>query len=299
MRLGIIPNLSKENIGDAVLAFIKKLDEYDIPFVLSSDLLNGNYSIQDERLNLDFLENDKLCAKCDMIVSIGGDGTMLSSAYIARTTKTPLLGINFGKLGFLAEFDFSELDKLVRDIKENNIVIEDRITLEAICKCEQDEYLYAVNDIVIDRGRWPKMIEMTLKVDDDYVSTFSADGIIIATPTGSTGYSLSTGGPIVSPKAKAITLSPISPHTLTMRPLVLSSDQQITVEVSSHYSSVQVNCDGQRVNYYKPPFSIKVFKSEYPLKLVHSKSTNYFEILRQKLYWGLDVRSKNFQRKDK
>ena len=291
MTIGIIPNLSKANIDTAVLALINKLDEYGIDFILSSDLLNSDISIDDERLNLDFLENEKLCSNSDMIISIGGDGTMLNTAFIAKDSGTPLLGINFGKLGFLAEFDISEVDRLVKDIKENNITIEERITFDAKCFGKDEEYLYAVNDIVIDRGRWPKMIEMTLKVDDDYVSTFSADGIIIATPTGSTGYSLSTGGPIVSPKAKAVTLCPISPHTLTMRPLVLSSEQKITVEVSSHYSSVQVNCDGQRVNYYKPPVSIEVVKSSHPLKLVHSKSTNYFEILRQKLYWGLDIRA--------
>ncbi len=299
MTIGIIPNLGKENIVEAVTSLLKKLDEYEVNYILSSDMLNGEYSIEDEKLHLEFLENEKLCRSCDMIVSIGGDGTMLNTAYIARNSGAPLLGINFGKLGFLAEFDFAELDKLVADLKNNNLVIEDRITFDAVCYCMNEEKLYAVNDIVIDRGRWPKMIEMTVKIDNDYVSTFSADGIIIATPTGSTGYSLSTGGPIVSPKAKAITISPISPHMLTMRPLVLSSEQKITVEVFSHYSSVQVNCDGQRVNYYKPPVVIEIVKSDMPLKLVHSKSTNYFEILRQKLFWGLDVRSNSMKGRER
>ncbi|RMD50755.1 MAG: NAD(+)/NADH kinase [Ignavibacteria bacterium] len=295
MKIGIIPNLGKENIKEALMKLIKKLDEYQLEFAVSSDILNSEISIAEERIDLDFLENEKLCSNCDIIISIGGDGTMLNTAYYARKYGTPILGINFGKLGFLAEYDFNDLDRLVKDVKENNFVVEDRITLDAICQCENEEELFAINDIVIDRGRWPKMIELTLKVDDDYVSTFSADGIIISTPTGSTGYSLSTGGPIVNPKAKAITISPISPHTLTMRPLVLSSDQKITVEVSSHYSSVQVNCDGQRVNYYKPPVKIELFKSKYPLRLVHSKNTNYFDILRQKLFWGLDLRRREEQ----
>jgi NAD+ kinase len=136
------------------------------------------------------------------------------------------------------------------------------------------------------------MIELTIKVDNDYVSTFSADGIIVATPTGSTGYSLSTGGPIVNPKADAITISPISPHTLTMRPLVLSSNQKIEIQVRSP-ELVQVSCDGQRVHYFDSPVTLEIFKSNKPVRLIHSTKTNYFEILRNKLYWGLDIRKNN------
>ena len=135
------------------------------------------------------------------------------------------------------------------------------------------------------------MIELKLQVDDDYVTTFSADGIIIATPTGTTGYSLSAGGPIVSPAADAIVVNPISPHTLTMRPLVLSSKQKIIVTVDSPYKTIQINTDGQRVHYYKPPSTIEIYKSDIPLKLVHTNKTNYFETLRNKLYWGLDIRN--------
>jgi NAD+ kinase len=137
------------------------------------------------------------------------------------------------------------------------------------------------------------MIEISIKIDNEYVATFSADGIIIATPTGSTGYSLSTGGPIVNPKTEAITLSPISAHTLTMRPLVISSNQVITIEAKSLFQDVQIICDGQRVNYLKSPSEIKISKSNNDLQLVHNCDKHYFEILRKKLYWGLDVRAQN------
>jgi NAD+ kinase len=165
------------------------------------------------------------------------------------------------------------------------------MVLEGYNLLQPEKKILAINDIVIDKGRWPKMIELTIKVDEDYVSTFAADGIIIASPTGSTGYSLSTGGPIISPKTRAIVLSPISPHTLTMRPLVLSDDQRIRISFRSAHSTVQVNCDGQRVYYYEPPATIEIYKSSLPVKLIHTKSTNYFEILRRKLYWGLDIRT--------
>lgn len=134
------------------------------------------------------------------------------------------------------------------------------------------------------------MIELAVWVDGEYVTTLDADGLIIATPTGSTGYSISTGGPIVSPKADVITLSPISPHSLTVRPLVLPSNQEIVIRANSLYKEISVSCDGQRVYVYPPPLEIKIKKSERSLKIIHSSLTNYFETLRNKLLWGVDVR---------
>jgi len=228
----------------------------------------------------------------DVIVSLGGDGTMLHTAYELRGSRAPLLGLNLGKLGFLAEFEMKDVPSLVKELKENTYVIEERMTLCGFNVDERNLELVAINDLVIDKGRWPKMIELTIKVDNDYVSTFSADGIIVATPTGSTGYSLSTGGPIVNPKADAITISPISPHTLTMRPLVLSSNQKVEIQVRSP-ELVQVSCDGQRVHFYNSPLTLEISKSNKPIRLIHSRETNYFEILRNKLYWGLDIRKNN------
>lgn len=291
MKLGIIPNTKKENIVHVVKMLLEKLDANGLDFSISDEMfsiLKKPTGIFDKT---EFQKREEIFKESDIIVSIGGDGTMLTAAIEARKTGTPLLGVNFGKLGFLAEFDVNNLDQLIKDLKEDNYYIEERMTLQAECLEDKSKNLFAINDIVIDKGGWPKMIEITMKVDEDYVSTFSADGIIIATPTGTTGYSLSTGGPIVNPKAKAITLSPISPHTLTMRPLVLSSDQKITISVNSQHTSVQVNCDGQRVNYYEPPATFEITKSAQTMKLVHTKSTNYFQILRSKLFWGLDIRN--------
>lgn len=139
------------------------------------------------------------------------------------------------------------------------------------------------------------MIELTIFVDDEYVTTFAADGLIVATPTGSTGYSLSVGGPILSPNIDAIALCPISPHSLTMRPLVLPSKGKISIKAESLHTKLQINCDGQRVMEFAPPLDIVISTSEKPLKLIHMNSSNYFEILRSKLLWGLDVR-KNMHR---
>lgn len=287
MIIGIVANTSKKNVFDIVEKLAAKIEEYGLSFFISDTLVEiNNNHIPTEK----FLSNEELFHKSTIVLSIGGDGTMLHTAYDARYYSTPLLGVNFGKLGFLAEFDINNMDRIIRDLKEDEYEISQRLALEGRVTSNSECELYAVNDFVIDKGRWPKMIKITIIVDDEYVSTISADGIIIATPTGSTGYSLSVGGPIISPKTNAIVLSPISPHTLTMRPLVISSKQKIKLKVESEHNSIQLNSDGQRVNDFETPVEFEFGMSSNPVKLVHTKAANYFEILRNKLYWGIDVR---------
>jgi len=293
MILGIIPNISKPNMASIIDELTQKLIKENVDFVLSSSVKTmENYSNKNLG-GVDLYDNNEIADHCDLVISIGGDGTLLQTAYDTRQSSTPLLGLNYGKLGFLAEFDLNKIDELIQHLKNNDLIIEKRNTLDAICTSEKSEKLYAVNDVVIDRGNYPKMIEITILIDDEYVATYSADGIIIATPTGSTGYSLSTGGPIVNPKTESITLSPISPHTLTMRPLVISSYQKVTIKATSPYKNVQVICDGQRVNYFEPEAIVEITRSKHDLRLVHKSKEHYYEILRKKLYWGIDIRANN------
>jgi NAD+ kinase len=294
MILGIIGNITKENLCEVVSTLIEHLQNNGFDFILC-DTLSKQIKCEERK----FMPLKKLAEKSDMLISIGGDGTLLNTAYTALQYDKPVLGVNLGKLGFLAEIDINEMDSFINDLRNNNFTIEDRMILTAERKDKTDESLFAVNDFVIGKGAWPKMIELTIKVDDEYVTSYSADGLIIATPTGSTGYSLSAGGPIVSPKTEVITLSPISAHTLTMRPLVLPGNQKIEVIVQSQHSSVNLNCDGQRVIKYKPPIELQISKYIKSLKLVHTSSASYFEILRKKLYWGLDARLNNFNDRKK
>ena len=290
MLIGIIANITKDNVFSVVSSFIKELKKNDLEYLLTKTLMEDkdNIIIKNDE---DFLSDDKeIYEKSDLIISIGGDGTMLTTAYHALTYDKPVLGLNLGKLGFLAEVDISQMDIIIKDIKEGNYQVQERMVLTADCDTIHGEKLIAINDIVIDKSGWPKMIEITAEVDGEYVSTFSADGVIIATPIGSTGYSLSTGGPVVSPLARAITLSPISPHSLTMRPLVLSSEQEIIIKADSPHNEIQISCDGQRVYHIPPPLEIKIVKSEKPFKLIHTSVTTYFETLRNKLLWGIDIR---------
>jgi len=290
MIVGIIANITKENVLNVVLSFITKLRKEKIDYLLTNSILEEKGKLK-LKIDKDFIsEDDEIYNKSDLIISIGGDGTMLATAYKAHIFDKPVLGLNLGKLGFLVETDVAQMDSIIDLIKKKNYTIEERMVLSGICIAHQTGELIAVNDLVIEKGGWPKMIELTAWVDDEYVTTFSADGLIVATPTGSTGYSLSTGGPIIAPTAKAITLSPISPHSLTVRPLVLSSEQLIKLRADSPHKEVQVSCDGQRVFYFPPPFEITIKKSERPLKLIKTSLTTYFETLRNKLLWGIDVR---------
>jgi len=294
LNLGIIPNTSKENVIHVVELLLSKLENRNFQCTFSNDF--NRLVSENELLNKhEFLSNKELFSNNDLIVSIGGDGTFLASSYDGREYGTPMLGINFGKLGFLAEYEINNLDRLIDELEKGEYKIEERMTLGGECSDGDEKSLFAINDIVIDKGHWPKMIDLELRVDDKYVSTFSADGIIISTPTGSTGYSLSVGGPIVNPIAKVITISPISPHTLTMRPLVIGDNQKITVTVKSDQNKVHVNCDGQRVSHYSSPKKFSIYSSKTPIKLLRTKSTSYYDTLRNKLYWGVDVRKINFK----
>ena len=290
MLIGIIANITKENVFEVVSSFTSKLRKEKINYILTKSIAEEKGKLK-LKIDEDFLtEDEEVYEKSDIIISIGGDGTMLATAYKAHSFDKPVLGLNLGKLGFLVETDVSQMDSVISLLKKKKYTIEERMVLTGVCDIPRCDRLIAVNDLVVEKGGWPKMIELTAWVDDEYVTTFSADGLIVATPTGSTGYSLSTGGPIIAPTAKAITLSPISPHSLTVRPLVLSSEQVIKLRADSPHREVQVSCDGQRVFYFPPPFEITIKKSERPLKLIKTSLTTYFETLRNKLLWGVDVR---------
>ena len=290
MIIGIIANTTKRKVFSVISDLMKTLNENGFDFLLSDDIQKHKKYLDVKINDNKFFDEDKLCKKSDLIVSIGGDGTMLATAYHAQFYNKPVIGVNLGKLGFLVDADIDQLGIFIEELKSKKYSIEERMVIEGECLGHKIEKLYAVNDIVFDKGGWPKMIELTIMVDGEYVTTFAADGLIAATPTGSTGYSISVGGPIVSPKADVITLSPVSPHSLSIRPLVLPSSQEIIIRADSLHKEVHVNCDGQRVFSFTPPLEVKITKSKRPLKLIRTSFTSYFETLRDKLLWGIDLR---------
>jgi NAD+ kinase len=293
MTIGIAANLNKENVFNIISILTTKLSEHKINFLLSDTLLLYTDKFEKNIKKSRFTNDRNLYKRSDLIISIGGDGTMLDTAYKARFYDKPVLGVNLGKLGFLAEINIDQIDLLIDEIKSEKFKIEERMVIEGICIGHNLEKLYAINDIVIDKAGWPKMIELNVSVNSEYLTSLAADGIIAATPTGSTGYSLSAGGPVVSPATDVITISPISPHTLTMRPFVLPGSDKILIRADSLHKEILVNCDGQRVFAFEPPLEIEISKSDHPLKLVHTSLTSYFKILRKKLLWGIDTRKMN------
>lgn len=293
MTIGIIANLTKENVFEVISELADKLEKRKINYLLSSSIYPFKDKLAKNINNNIFLDDKSLSQQSDIIVSIGGDGTMLSSAYSAQFFDKPVLGINIGKLGFLAEVNINQIDRVIDELQNNRYEIQERIIIEGECTGHDIEKLIAINDIVIDKGGWPKMIDISITVNGEQVTAFAADGLIIATPTGSTGYSLSCGGPIVSPESDVITLSPISPHSLTVRPIVLPSDKEIIIHTDSLHKEVHINCDGQRVFAFNPPLELKVRKSRKSLRLVNTSLTSYFETLRNKLLWGIDLRKRS------
>jgi NAD+ kinase len=293
MKIGIVANITKESVMEVVATFIRKLKENKIDYFLTHSQNESEGKLKIE-IDEDFIVNDSdLYQQSDLIISFGGDGTMLATAFNAQKYDKPVLGINLGKLGFLVEADVTNLDNVIDTLKNKKYTIEERMIIEGNCSDYKCEQMIAINDLIIDKGGWPKMIELTVWVDGEYVTTFTADGLIAATPTGSTGYSISVGGPIVSPQADVITLSPISPHSLTIRPIVLPSKSEITIKADSLHRDIKVNCDGQRSYSFPPPMEIIIKKSNRSLKLVHTSLTTYFQTLRTKLLWGIDTRYTN------
>lgn len=293
MKIGIIANINKESVLEVVSSFINKLKENDIDYLLTNSLKEQNGKIIKAIEENLLIDDNNLFQESDLIISLGGDGTMLTTAFNAHKFDKPVLGINLGKLGFLVEANVSHLDLVLESIKNQKYSIEERMIIEGECLNNNSDKMIAINDIVIDKGAYPKMIELTVWVDDEYVTTFTADGLIVATPTGSTGYSISVGGPIVNPQADVISLSPISPHSLTIRPIVLPSKSLIVIKADSLYKDLKVNCDGQRSYSFSPPIELKISKSQRALKLVHTSITTYFDTLRKKLLWGIDTRYSN------
>jgi NAD+ kinase len=288
--LGIFANLAKSDISKVISMLIKTIRKNKLNFLLD----DSNLSIKEQfdiKVPAEYFTNEEdLCERSDIIISIGGDGTMLATSLKALRYDKPALGVNLGKLGFLAEVSINQMETFVKEIKLGNFSIEKRLVLKAECMGHKIDKLYAINDFVVDKGAWPKMIDLSIYVGKEHVTTFAADGLIVSTPTGSTGYNISIGGPIVSPKLDVIILSPISPHSLTMRPLVLPNKEPIYIQTVSQHKEILINCDGQRVFTFPPPLEVKITKSPKPLKLVHTSLTSYFETLRSKLLWGVDLR---------
>lgn len=237
-----------------------------------------------------FLPADQLAAESDMILSFGGDGTLLSTARKVGRHQTPILGVNFGGLGYLAEISLEDLYPRVQELLAGSFLIEERMVLECRVEGSPQKY-YALNDIVISKGGFPRVVSIRTTIEGRYLNTYVGDGLIIATPTGSTAYSLSSGGPIVEPGLRAIIVNPISPHTLADRPIVIGDDKEIEVRIAGRYDEITLVADGQVERSLTYGDTVLARRADYAVKLVLFGDKFFYDVLREKLKWGPPLNS--------
>lgn len=224
--------------------------------------------------------------KADLVISFGGDGTMLTAAKSLINTGVPVMGFNVGKLGFLAEYPTSMLKESLISLTSGNYRVVERSVLETTIK---DKLYYALNDCVVEKKNTSRMITISAYSNSNHVADYRADGLILTTPTGSTAYSLSCNGPIIAPGTPVFCITPISPHTLTLRPLVIPNTTEVRMIVSSPTGESNFVIDGQDVLVIKDGEEVLIKKSDAVVKLVKPLNSSYFDLLKEKLLWASQI----------
>jgi len=230
----------------------------------------------------------------DLIVSVGGDGTMLKSSKLASKHNVPITGINKGRLGFLTDINPDLVSAVLKEIIQGDYQTESRILLEVrILNNNKERFIgHAINDLVVNKTKTGRMINVLTSIDGNYVNSNQGDGYIVSTPTGSTAYSLSCGGPIINPNSDTFLLVPIAPHTLTNRPMVISSSCDIKLEFTDQNDDlIEISLDGEIISEISDGDCIIISKSDSTVEFIHPSQYDYYETLRSKLFWGHDKRN--------
>lgn len=245
-------------------------------------------NIQDPSDAVAIVTADLLTDTADLVIAVGGDGSMLTAARVAAAANIPLIGINRGRLGFLADVSPSDKFESLDKILAGEYNSETRLLLRAdlIATDGPKDCGSALNDIVIKRHKVGRMLDFRTTVDGRYVNTHGGDGFIVATPTGSTAYALSCGGPIVTPNLDALVLTPICPHTLSDRSIVIPATSVTEIELAEGVDRAEVSCDGEVTGYLEPGQKLRVETAAHRVELIHPSGYDYYEILRSKLSWG-------------
>lgn len=284
-KVAILGRHSDARVAEAMTSLVTHLTEAGTEVLAADDLAL--------ELPVTRMPESGLAGAADLIIAIGGDGTMLYAGALARHAETPVLGINRGRLGFLADVTPDEMIDSVDSILAGEYTMESRLVLDARLETATGATITATgfNDVVLQRHGTGRMVDFEASVAGQFVSTHSGDGIIVATPTGSTAYALSCGGPIIEPRLDAMVIVPICPHTLTDRPIVIAASQAVEIRLLERADTqAEVAVDGHAIGSIRPDDKLTIGPSDRRINLIHPPGYDFYEILRSKLLWGRDSR---------
>lgn len=290
LRFALFGNAFQAKKSASVQKLFCLLEEYEAELLV--DEVFFHYLVDDLKIAVPkqatLIRDDKFDA--DLVVSMGGDGTFLEAARRVGNKEIPILGVNMGRLGFLADILPSELPNTIAQIYADDYAVEDRCVLQLEYDHGQPEgYPFALNEVAVLKREVSSMISIRVDVNGEYLTTYQADGLIINTPTGSTGYALSVGGSIMQPSCHTIGLTPVAPHSLTVRPLTLTDDAVITLSVAARNHRFLVSLDG-RSEKCSEDVRLIIRRAPYSIKVLKRSCQSFFSTLREKLMWGTDVR---------
>ena len=287
MKFALFTKLDSNENNDHIFSVFKSLDKHQLVYDVDSQSFDLISKLDNYNSDFNFDKVEKLSNEYDFVISIGGDGTILRSANEIGELSIPIIGLNKGRLGFLANSPIEIIDSIIEKITNSNYRISERTIIQVEFEGKTKN---ALNEISISRKNTTSLITIDTKLNDQYLNTYWADGLIISTPTGSTGYSLSCGGPIIMPDSKNLVLTPIAPHNLNARPLVISDNKQIEISINGRENEYFVSADSQ-IFSVNIDSKINISKAPYFLKMVEFEEDSYINTLREKLMWGKDRRT--------
>jgi|SRR6478609_1589539 len=291
MRIGIHGKDFQEKSTRFLLKVLDALKQHNIETWVSDKFLKLVKPASLKDFKLKSFDHTSNLSNLDFFLSLGGDGTMLESVTYIGKAETPILGINTGRLGFLAINSREDSEKAIESLVNGNYQIDTRSLLRLISSTKLFGNLnFALNDFTIIKKDTSSMITVHVHVDGQLLNSYWADGIIVSTPTGSTGYSLSCGGPLVYPESESFIITPVSPHNLGTRPIVLSDKSEITFQIEGRSKKYLISLDS-RFETVDESVKLKIKKERFKVNLVQLEGQHYFQTLRQKLNWGLDIRN--------
>lgn len=291
MKIAVYGKRIEPEFAEATRNLFSALEKYRVSIIIYLPLLDyikANLSFTPSIYGT-FKSAEEL-KDSDVMISLGGDGTFLDSITLVQATEIPIMGINFGRLGFLATTSIPEIDNSIDLLMASKYTLEKRSMLELVSESNLfHPFPFALNDVVI-RNSLSGLLHINTYINGDYLSTYWADGLIVATPTGSTAYSLSVGGPILTPSLSAFALSAIAPHHLTVRPLVIPDDSIIDLDVAGRDSELIVSMDSRSIKVAQP-VKFRLKKAPFSANVICLKGTTFYRTIRSKLLWGMDKRN--------